>query len=232
MNIKITEEQRSELWSRKVQDGVIFGSQLYGTATESSDTDILYFYQDFPNNGIPHKHCFQFRKGKIDEIWVGRQQFWHLLNEGDNSIFVEYILFSSNLLDSLAICRTFKIIRGLLGLSKRDIRAFTKYKEEKRLKHAVRCLFIAEKLLKGEYPTLTGIKSIIELSEDKTLYNDLTTYSELVSKNLEPTYEKLRFELNRQYENYTLKKYFIPIVDNSVHQLLLNSNNLINFYND
>lgn len=215
MNIIINEEQRSKLWSRKIGTGVIFGSQLYGTANSHSDTDILYFYQDFEDVGVPQVNCFQFKKDNIDEIWVGTKQFWHLFNKGDSSIFTEYVLFSSNLLDVLAYCRTYNVIKGLLGLVKRDCKIGIKFKNYRKIKFAIRCLYLAEELLKGEYPSIVEMNKLTKLSSNDDYVNGIMS-----------NYEELRTELNRQYENDELNKYYIPKISNSVHQLLVNSNNL------
>ena len=218
MNIKITEEQRHELWERRGKSQ-IFGSNLYGTQTENSDVDILYFYRDFPNfGGVPNNHCFQFKRDNVDEIWVGFDQYDYLLQKGDNTIFPELILFSDNYSDEhkLERCRTYSIIKSFVGFSKRDLYVGNKWNNSKRICHAIRCLYIAQKLLDNKLP----IVSEFILLQAKIIGNQ-----ERVDQ-LNLDYEDIRKQMNEQYQDGRLNLYYIPKVANQLHQLQLNSNNL------
>jgi len=224
MNIKITEEQRSELWSRKSQSQ-IFGSVLYGTQTEDSDVDILYYYKDFTNFcGVPNNHCFQFKKDNVDEIWVGVDQFDYLLQKGDNTIFPELILFSDSYPEKYKLerCRTYNVIKSFLGFAKRDLHVGNKFGNIKRYKHAIRCLYIAQTLLDNKLPLCS---EFIE-KQNTIIHNTERLFQ------LNTDYEDIRRQMNEQYQDGRLNLYFIPKVSNPVHQLLIDSNNIKQFKYD
>ncbi len=212
MNIKIDKTQRDEIISRKMGQEVLFGSHLYKTATETSDVDVLYFYKDFENNfGIPYNHCFQYDEGNVQELWVGVNQFWYLLQKGDNTIFPEYILFSSgyDTTQKMEICRTYNILKCFSGYIRRDL----KNGSDKRIKHAKRGLFILNELLNNDLPT---IKGFIHFS--KAFTGDLTKLS-----------DKLRVDLGVKFQNNEMPSFYVPKIGNNLHQLLLDSNNIKEF---
>jgi hypothetical protein len=219
MNIKITKKQRDELAERRTENiQHYFGSQLYGTATENSDFDVIIFYKDFlPVKGIPQNHLFQYDDvdNNRQEIWCGKEQFWHILNRGDSNIFAEHILFNSDYSDieKINICKTYNILKCFLGYIKRDLKKNT----EKRINHAIRGIYIVRILLNSELPTVEGLHK--ELKALKT--TDISILRNIC--------DKLREILVSKFQVDEIPLYYIPKVENELHQLLIDSINIREF---
>ncbi|MCU0329313.1 MAG: hypothetical protein MUE53_10005, partial [Chitinophagales bacterium] len=135
MNIIFSEEEHLFLQSQIIQT-IIFGSRLYGSHNESSDTDKLCIYKTSDielHSGLPNIHQFQFKDkdNNIDYIYCSELQFWKNLLSGDSTINADIVLFTDLYPSKLEICRTYKTIKAYLGFAKRDLQK----KEFKKLLH-------------------------------------------------------------------------------------------------
>lgn len=220
MNIKISKEEHEFLLNYLVNQ-FTFGSRMYGTDTENSDTDYLCIYK-FPTTGAwgkvldyPSIHQFQYDdiENNAQYIWTSIYQFNQNLTSGDSIVNAEVLLFDDNIstiYSKLELLRTYKIIKAFLGFAKRDLK-------NNKLFHAERCLYIAYCLLDNELPTLNVIR---EMKNGSIIY----TLQALI--NLE---RELRERCNKLFEKGELQMYFIPKVENPLLQKLLDSNNTKEF---
>lgn len=215
MNIILTEEEHLFLQTQIIQT-IIFGSRLYGTHNERSDTDKLCIYKTSDielHSGLPNIHQFQFKdKDKnIDYIYCSELQFWKNLLSGDSTINADIVLFTDLYPRKLEICRTYKTIKAYLGFAKRDLQK----KEFKKLLHAARSLYCAEKLINHEIPSIFEIQKI---------FNDYLDYETLIKKE-----NDLRKNLNDLYNNNLINNFYIEECENILWRRLLESNNIREF---
>lgn len=218
MNIIINRSEHDYLQKRVLHSFVI-GSHLYGTNTLNSDLDYLCLYTTSDtelHSGLPNFHQFQYKdtKNKIDWNYCSELQFWKNLQSGDATINTDIILFTDFKENKLEICRTYKIIRAYLGFAKRDLKQLNKDRIKKMI-HAERSLYCAEKLIDNKMPVLEDIQSI---------YKDQKTKEELICKEA-----LLRNQVNVLYESGEIQNYYIKNCETTLWQKLLDSNNTREF---
>ncbi len=173
MNVKITKEQHEYLCNLEYKE-YIFGSQLHGIATEESDHDYIRviddsFYDMFDTKAkfLPNIHSWQFddSDNNIQYVWLTEKQFYNNLFSGDGNMIADVVLLSGEFKDSMFLCRTHKVIKGYLGVAKRDLKLHGNY--EKKRFHALRSLYMAKCLMNNQAPTVEGIKSLKEIKLPK-----------------------------------------------------------------
>ena len=166
MNIKITKEQHKTLESYEYKE-YLFGSQLHGIATVDSDHDYVRvitdnFYEKFTTLAkfLPNFHSWQFddKENNIQYVWMTETQFYKNLFSGDGNMLADIVLLSGEFENPLYLCRTYKIIKGYLGVAKRDLKLHGN--NEKKRFHAYRSLFMAEKLINNELPDIGDIQML------------------------------------------------------------------------
>jgi hypothetical protein len=207
MNIKITKEQHLRICELEFKE-YIFGSHLHRTNNNNSDKDILRVIKDniiFNNSNtlgkyLPNIHIFQYDdiENNTQYVYMTEYQFWYNLFSGDGHIQSDIILLTDYFENPLFLCRTYKIIKGYLGLVKRDLKYYDK-NEKKRL-HCIRGLYITNKLIHNEKPII----------DDMNLF--LSTFGETYDREMiQRELNILKDLANRMYENNTLTNY--PIFD-------------------
>lgn len=224
MNIKISKEEHEQLLKWKIHESSI-GSQLYGTAGEDSDTDVLCFYNPSDQRMwetalvFPSQHQFQYddKENNTQYIWTNILQFWRNLNSGDSTINADVVMFGSNPIPvddvwRLRAVRNYKVIKAFIGFAKRDLR---NHKGKNKLFHAERSLYCAECLLNNELPTLEGIRFIADFPSE---LNELKVKEAL-----------LRRKANKMHDDGSLKTYTVHKVPDALLQKLLDSNNIREF---
>jgi hypothetical protein len=226
MNIKINKEE-NDLLSLFEYKEYLFGSRLLGNYTEESDFDYLRIIEDENIHSLvntkavylPNIHCFQYTESKDKQIlWMTKSQFWKNFFSGDGSLLTDIILFSGKFDNVLELCYSYKIIKGLLGVTKRDLKKHKDWK--KRILYSKKSLFMAEKLLNKELPTLEEIQNI------------LSNYSDIDIPSLQEKENNLRVKLNEKLNNNEI--YFYPEFNetNKLANLLAKSNNIKEFKYD
>lgn len=218
MNIMITKAEHERLSEMRVAQ-VTVGSKLYGTDTESSDTDILCIYKpnwltDYRYAAYPNFHQFQYKDSENwrDYLWLTWGQFYGNLNSGDSTINADAFMFGMGNSDEEIIeqCRTYKVIKAFLGFAKRDLKHS---RDRQRLWHAKRGIYCAERLMCGEVPRLEEIRSIRVTKTD----------------GLKAEVKALRSELNSMYDKGQIADYYIPMAIDPLFQKLLDANNIREF---
>lgn len=199
MNIKINKEEFEYLISRE-KARYLFGSRLYGTNSEESDTDIMIIYDDFGLNNItdliPSQHQFQYDdlENNTQYVFTTEKQFNQNALSGDSTINCDIILFSDINFDETKYraLYSFKVIKAYLGFAKRDI---SNIKGKNKLFHVRRGLYTAKELINGNLPTKKEIQELHLLypSEDAQFYLGLE--------------KTLRFELHEAYAKRILSDY-------------------------
>lgn len=209
----------------------MIGSKLYQTFDDNSDTDYLRLYNigKFTTTYFPNIHQFQYKdvENNIDYIWTNHTQFWKNLQSGDSTINADLICFSNFFVrdkeQKLLNLRTYKVIKAYLGFAKRDLQA----KTEKKFKHAIRSIYMAEELLQWRLPTLEGIQLILT-----------TEYTHENAEAAKFKLETLRGFLANEYNQDLIPNYyiddFIELLDldfpeNTLFTKLLQSNNTKEF---
>lgn len=223
MNQKISAKMHHYLCTLPFKE-YLFGSQLHGISNETSDYDYLRvisddFYNNFKTLAVylPNIHSWQFDDNENQYIWMTEKQFYHNLFSGDGNMIADIVLLSNSFENPLFLCRTYKIIKGYLGVSKRDLKLHGN--SDKKKFHAVRSIFMAEKLMKNELPTIYDIKELYQNS----IYN-------LPSKEYLMEIEKiLRDKLNNMLNQKLISMYPNFIEPNELVNVMLNSNNLTEF---
>jgi len=212
MNIKIDNEAFTYL-NHRVYEQYIFGSNMYGTVGEHSDTDVLCIYAPpsawLEINYYPNNHMFQYDdvEDNTQYIFTTIDQFWRNQTSGDSAINTEILLFTDMIAEKnkLDYCRTYKVIKAFLGFAKRDM------KDKNKNFHVNRCLYIAEELINNRLPELIHIKTLKGNEVDKGKEKEL------------------REKLNNMFNAGEIESYYIKPVRNELFQLLLNSNNIKEF---
>ena len=212
MNIKIDNDAFIYL-NHRVNEKYIFGSRMYGTASEDSDTDVLCIYTPpsawLEINYYPNNHMFQYDDigNNTQYIFTTIDQFWRNQTSGDSAINTEILLFTDMIADEdkLNYCRTYKVIKSFLGFAKRDMG------DKNKNFHVNRCLYIAEELINNRLPELEHIKTLkgSEVNREKE--------------------RELREKLNNMFNAGEIESYYIKPVRNELFKLLLNSNNIKEF---
>lgn len=227
MNIKISKELHEQLCKLEFKE-YLFGSQLHGIANENSDFDYVRiisddFYQSFTSLAryLPNIHSFQYTEGKeVQYIWMTESQFWRGFMSGDGNMLADIILLSEKFENSLHLCYTYKVIKGYLGVTKRDLKLHKDWR--KKIFHSLRSLYMAEKLMSKELPTVGGIKQLH------------INYSEHLPsvESLEKREKELRAKLNDMLNKGEIDLFPVFNEENELVQILSNSNNIKEFKYD
>jgi hypothetical protein len=214
MNIIINKEEHLRLIRHEVGSRILFGSRMYKTYNENSDYDYLCFYSTtlFEKYTLMDiyqpQHQFQYKQDNNDYIWTNINQFYSNLWKGDSIINADIMLFGTKLnnIDSteneiLTKLRTYKVIKAYLGFAKRDLK---QHKEGlHKLKHAQRCLYIAECLINNIYP------SLYEIQNQKI--GDVQRLTVIEAE--------LRFELNQMYDANLIPTYYVQTQSNDYNDI-------------
>ena len=223
MNIKISKEQHIKLCSYNYSE-YIFGSQLHGIANEDSDFDyVRVISDDFYNNFttlakyLPNIHSFQYDdvENNSQYVWMTEKQFHHNLFSGDGNMIADIVILSGEWNDVLFLTRTYKIIKGYLGVTKRDLKLHGT--NTKKQFHALRSLYMAKTLMENKLPT---VDDIIKLKENGNDLNKDVLWNEE---------QELRNKLNDMLNNGEIDLY--PRFDEKDDLVLtmINSNNIREF---
>ena len=224
MNIKISSELHDQLSAMEYKE-YLYGSQLHGINNTTSDFDYIrvisnHFYDSFQTLAIflPNIHSWQFENEKKTQfVWMTEKQFYHSLFSGDGNMIADVVLLSGEFENVLFLCRTYKIIKGYLGVAKRDLKMHGDM--DKKKFHAIRSMFMAEKLMNNEVPSVQDIKTLY-----KNTIHDLPSKETLLLRE-----QEMRNELNNMLNQKQITMY--PFFDepSELHRVLLNSNNLTEF---
>ena len=223
MNTKISKEQHIELNSLPYKE-FIFGSHLHGVATDNSDFDYIRiindsFYDKFTTLAkyLPNIHSFQFddRENNTQIIWMTERQFYHNLFSGDGNMIADIVILSGKFNEvALFYTFTYKVIKGYLGVAKRDIKIH-KDNEKKRF-HAYRSLYMGETLMKKELPKVEDIKAL--------RCGELPTKEWISNKE-----NNLRSELNSMLNSGVITHYPKFKENDTLVQLMVYCNNIVEF---
>lgn len=224
MNIKITREQHDYLCKLPFKE-YLFGSQLHGIANKNSDFDYIRvinddFYSKFKTLSVylPNIHSWQFDGNNVQYVWMTESQFYSNLFSGDGNMVSDIVMLSGKFENPLFLCRTYKIIKAFIGVAKRDLKLHGN--EDKKKFHALRSLYVAEKLMDNELPTVEGIQLLHE--------NYSGCY--LPSKeNLIGREQKLRERLNNMLNKNEIDLYPNFIEENELVQIMNLTNNIKQF---
>lgn len=168
MNIKINKEQFEKLITFEIRR-FLFGSQLHGIATKDSDydyvvvlSDKIYSFFDTKAIYLPNIHSYQFdsEENNTQYVLMTETQFYRGLFSGDGNNLADIVLLSGEFDNPLFLCSGYKVIKGYLGVAKRDLKLHGN--NEKKKFHALRSMHMAEKLLNKELPTIEGIQLLHE----------------------------------------------------------------------
>lgn len=225
MNVKITKEQHEYLCTLPYKE-YLFGSQLHGIANKDSDWDYIRvisvdFYLSFTSLAkyLPNIHSWQYDgDNNTQYVWMTEKQFYHNLFSGDGNILCDIVILSDKFDNPLFLTRTYKIIKGYIGVAKRDLKLHGN--TEKKRFHAMRSLYMADKLLDGELPTVEMIK---ELYKNYSGAN-LPSKEFLVKKE-----QELRDRLNDMLNKGEIDLYPRFKEEDELIQILANSNNIREF---
>ena len=226
MNIKITQKQHLEFEQYGYKE-YVFGSHLFKTTTEKSDIDYIRvipdaIYNQFSTLGrfLPNFNTWQYDdiENNSQYVWMTETQFYTNLFSGDGHIISDVVLLSGQFENPLFLCRTYKIIKGYLGLVKRDLKYFDK-NEKKRI-HCIRGLYTAECLLDNRIPNIDYIGLITSVSDRLAEQDRLSIADKL---------DMFRNRMNAMYEKNELTLY--PVFEEGIDVLnmLVNSNNMKEF---
>ncbi len=186
MNIRIKNFDFYEQLKTRALVRLEFGSYLYGTKNEKSDTDYLYIYRTSESelrSFLQSKHPFQFKEDGFDHNFVSVHAFIRNLLDGDSTIHFE-VLHSDDLKNCAELkflydmrydLVNYSIIKSYLGLARRDLKLRHKQKTEydfaKAVLHAYRGFFYAESLMEQKF-TLKN-KKYLSVYESNTFDIDL-----------------------------------------------------------
>ena len=228
MNIKITKEQHDQLCKLPYKE-YLFGSQLHCIANKNSDFDYIRvisddFYLSFTSLAkyLPNIHSWQ---SDLDDnsqvVWMTKRQFYHNLFSGDGNMVADVVMLSGEFENSLFLCRTYKIIKAYIGVAKRDLKLHGD--SDKKKFHALRSLYMAEKLMDNELPIV----------EDIQLLHKNYSGCYLPSKEtLQQKEQDLRNRLNDMLNKGELDMYPKFVELNELVQIMTNTNNIKEFKYD
>ena len=199
MNIHINTKHLDFLINQSIYHCPI-GSQLYETATQNSDTDILYIYTESfneLNNPFYNHHQFQIKTNGIDYIFTSIRQFVRNLIQGDSSINID-VLMLTNICEVIPAFNQLKVesatcypvLKCLLGMAKRDLKLAN---NAKKLGHVTRGLYCYKWLREKGFYTQKDIQDLSKLNLSHT--------------QLKVIEKELRTQLNNDYDADVLKKH-------------------------
>ena len=137
---------------------------------------------------------------------------------GDGNMLADIILLSGEFENPLHLCYTYKVIKGYLGVTKRDLKLHKDWK--KKIFHSLRSLYMAECLMDKELPTVEDIKQLhINYAND-----NLPTTESLIKKEKE-----LRERLNAMLNKGEVDLFPTFKEENELIQILANTNNIKEF---
>lgn len=221
MNVKITKEQHKEL-EKLMYVEYLFGSQLHGIATEESDFDYVRviqdsFYDKFKTLAIflPNIHSWQYDgENNTQYVWMTETQFYRNFLMGDGNMLADIVILSGEFEDSLFLSRTYKVIKGYLGVAKRDLRLHGN--NEKKRFHAYRSLYMADRLIMNVLPTIKDIQALRKEA--------VPTKEQLSAQE-----QMLRERLNDMLNNGGIEMYPKFEEPNELVQIMMNNNNVTEF---
>lgn len=225
MNVKINKSQFEYLNLYQIGK-YLFGSQLHGIAKEGSDydyvivlNDILYKRFDTKAIYLPNFHSYQYdcEEENTQYVLMTETQFYRNLFSGDGNMIADIVLLNENHPDyenRMHLCRTYKVIKGYLGVAKRDLKMHGD--NEKKRFHALRSLYMASSLIDRDPPSTLGIKVL--------------TIGEIPTKEILFEREKVyRLLLNDRLNNGEIDLYPNFKEGNELIQIMTNSNNIREF---
>lgn len=205
MNIKITKEEHGWMEANLPFTEYLYGSRMLGNFKEDSDYDYLRifnssdieYYYDSVAKYLPNIHALQYTENQNRQyVWMSERQFWANFFSGDGSMITDIVLFCEGFTpenDKLLLCYTYKVIKGLLGITRRDLKKHKTW--EKRVRYSRKSLYMAECLMNKELPNIDMVKQIliepIDVKDLSNVQRDLgeqestlrTTLSEMLNKN-------------------------------------------------
>ena len=224
MNIKITLEQHKYLETLSFKE-YLFGSQLHGIASKTSDFDYVRvledeFYDRFNTLAVylPNIHSWQYDGDGVQYIYMTESQFYRGLFSGDGNNLANIVLLSGEFDNPLFLCRTYKIIKGFIGVAKRDLKLHGNL--DKKKFHALRSMYMAEKLINNELPTVEGIQLLHEN------YSGCYLPSKESLQNKE---QELREQLNNMLNKGEIDLYPKFVEKDELVQIMTSSNNVKEF---
>ena len=234
MNLHITKEQ-FEVMVPLAAEKYLIGSRFYGHDHEDSDMDILYIYDEqqldvgvLRSYGILSNLQLQYKdvENKIDHVFTSRPQFWANLFSGDSQVNLEVAILQIEYNPSYF--RSFKVLRGLLGVAKRDWKASSA--DINRLKHSQKMLYIAKQIYYREAVSVDAINNIFSKSAERlqaeklSLSQEIATFRDLFAKDLD---EAKLFSYSPEFIDHLNK-----VSVNDPTSLIINNLNTINFKYD
>lgn len=219
MNFKITKESNEEL-SKIFTAEYPFGSRLHGTATDDSDYDYIRiipesFYDRFTTKAkyLPNIHSFQYEdvENNSQYVYLTETQFYRNLFSGDGNMIADIVLLSNKFDDAMILCRTYRIIKGYLGVAKRDLKLHG-HVEKKRFQSA-RCIYMAKCLMNNILPSVEDIVN---------LRNSVIPSIE----NLNSVEQELRNELNDMYNKSLINGFPEFKEEDVLIQIMTDANNM------
>lgn len=233
MNVKINKEVCDYLMDNYAKNNFVFGSHLHGVANENSDTDYIIILDNLLEDNfntiakyLPNIHSYQFDdiENNSQLVLMTEKQFYQNLFSGDGNMVADVVILNDNFKylnvdcrhDSyrLFLTKTYRIIKGYLGVAKRDIKIHGN--NEKKRFHAVRSLYMAEELMNNRLPTVNGIQELRKLplpdKEDILVKEDI-----------------LRNKLNKMLDDRLITHYPKFEENNEAIQIMNEANNVINF---
>lgn len=235
MNVKINKETFDYIVTY-TKYKFLFGSRLHGIANKHSDTDYLIILSNKLEDNfttiakyLPNIHSFQYddTEHNTQLVLMTEKQFYQNLFSGDGNMLVDVVILDSNfkLMNNdcstqqgiLFLTKTYRIIKGYLGVAKRDIKLHGD--NEKKRFHAMRSLYMAEELMENKLPSIKGIQNLKKLP--------LLQKEKLIEKEA-----ALRKELNKMLDDRLITHYPQFTEDDVAIQIINESNNTINFKYD
>lgn len=224
MNVKITKEQHEKLCKLDYEE-YLFGSQLHGIANKESDFDYVRvisdeFYLSFTSFArfLPNIHSWQADFEGVQYIWMTETQFWRGFFSGDGNNLADIVLLSSRFENPLFLSRSYKVCKAFVGVARRDLKLHPN--NEKKKFHALRSMYMAEKLMDNELPTVEGIK---------LLHKNYSGCYLPTTEALNKKEQELRIRLNEMLDKGELDMYPRFSEENELVQIIVNSNNVREF---
>lgn len=231
MNNKIDLTTHIWLESNTKYREYIYGSRMLGNSTEDSDYDYIRIFNEedlkFSSLGkyLPNIHALQYTENQnYQYVWMTDRQFWQIFFTGDGSMLIDLVLFNDEFYikecteEKLNLCYTYKVIKGLLGITRRDLKKHKIW--EKRIRYSKKSLYMAECLLDYTLPKLEIIKDILSSPVET---------SDKIIKELQLKENNLRSILNKKIESNELTYYPIFKESNEALTIVVQSNNIKEF---